>query len=115
MVVRERATRLAVEARRDAGSAGGVIRRIADQPGVHTETLKDLGERPQAKELIPPRTQDVAVAAFQLAKAIRLAVAGEHGIRLAISNPCFELWPIPHFGDQHAFLATDDAERKSAY
>ena len=38
--LRERATRLAVEARRDQVSAGGAIRRIADQLGVHPEALR---------------------------------------------------------------------------
>lgn len=38
--LRERATRLAVEARRDPVSAAGAIKRIADQLGVHPETLR---------------------------------------------------------------------------
>jgi transposase len=38
--LRERATRLAVEARRDPVSAGGAINRIADQLGVHPEALR---------------------------------------------------------------------------
>ena len=38
--LRERATRLAVEARRDPASAVGAIRRIADQLGVHPEALR---------------------------------------------------------------------------
>jgi hypothetical protein len=46
-----------------------------------------------------------------LATAIRLAE--ENGIRLAISNPCFELWLILHFEDQTAFLNTDGAEKRS--
>ncbi|HEX6360636.1 MAG TPA: RloB family protein [Actinophytocola sp.] len=46
-----------------------------------------------------------------LDEAVRLAQ--EHGIRLAISNPCFELWLILHFEEQTAFLSTADAERKS--
>ena len=46
-----------------------------------------------------------------LNQAIRLAT--QHGIHLAISNPCFELWLILHFEDQTAFMDTADAERKS--
>ena len=52
--LRERATRLAVEARRDPASAVGAIRRIADQLGIHPEALRgwvkraetDTGDRP---------------------------------------------------------------------
>lgn len=46
-----------------------------------------------------------------LKQAIQLA--HKHDIRLAISNPCFELWLILHFEDQTAFLDTDEAERRS--
>jgi transposase len=54
--LRERATRLVVEARRDPVSAVGAIRRIADQLGIHPEALRtwvkqaetDVGARPGA-------------------------------------------------------------------
>ncbi|MGH3772322.1 MAG: RloB family protein [Pseudonocardiaceae bacterium] len=39
--------------------------------------------------------------------------ARDHNIRLAISNPCFELWLILHFEDQTAPLSTDEAENRS--
>lgn len=38
--VRERATSLAVDARRDPTSAPGAIKRIADQLGTHPEALR---------------------------------------------------------------------------
>lgn len=38
--LRERATRLAVEARRDPASKVGAIKRIGDQLGVHPEALR---------------------------------------------------------------------------
>ncbi|AWZ25653.1 hypothetical protein CEJ39_17095 [Rhodococcus pyridinivorans] len=38
--LKERATRLAVEARRDPGSKTGAIKRIADQLGIHPEALR---------------------------------------------------------------------------
>jgi transposase len=52
--LRERATRLAVEARRDPASSVGAIKRIADQLGIHPEALRgwvkkaevDAGDRP---------------------------------------------------------------------
>ena len=47
----------------------------------------------------------------RLKQAIKLAA--EHGIRIAISNPCFELWLILHFKDQTSFMSTEDAEKKT--
>lgn len=42
-----------------------------------------------------------------------VALARRHGVRLAISNPCFELWLILHFKDHTGFINTCDAERVS--
>ncbi|WP_350310781.1 transposase [Amycolatopsis sp. RTGN1] len=48
--LRERATRLAVETRRDPASAGGAIKRIADQLGVHPEALRTWVKRAETDE-----------------------------------------------------------------
>ena len=39
--LKDRATRMACEARRDPDSSRGAIKRIADQLGVHTEALRN--------------------------------------------------------------------------
>lgn len=44
-----------------------------------------------------------------------LQCARDHGIKLAVSNPCFELWLILHFEEQTAFLDTYQAERRSRH
>lgn len=38
-------------------------------------------------------------------------MARDHGIRMAISDPCFELWLILHYADRAGWLSTADAER----
>ncbi len=54
--LRERATRLAVEARRDPASAGGAIRRIADQLGVHPEALRTWVKQAETDGGVRPGT-----------------------------------------------------------
>jgi RloB-like protein len=44
-----------------------------------------------------------------LLEAARLAAG--HDIRLAISNPCFELWLVLHFADHSSWLDNDAARR----
>lgn len=40
-----------------------------------------------------------------------VSLAREHGIHLAISNPCIELWFLLHYEDQTAFIGRHDAQR----
>lgn len=42
-----------------------------------------------------------------------LKTARDNGIRLAISNPCFEIWLIMHYSDCGAWLDTAQAESRS--
>jgi hypothetical protein len=40
-----------------------------------------------------------------------MELASKHGISLAISNPCIELWFLLHFNDQTAYIECRDAAR----
>lgn len=60
--LRERATRLAVEARRDPGSVGGAIKRIADQLGVHPEALRTWVKQAETEEGVRPGTTSAEAA-----------------------------------------------------
>ena len=42
-----------------------------------------------------------------------IALAHDHGINLAISNPCLELWFVLHFEDQTAHLERGEAQARS--
>jgi hypothetical protein len=42
-----------------------------------------------------------------------VALAGRHGINLAMSNPCLELWFILHFENQTAFLERNAAQHRA--
>jgi len=42
-----------------------------------------------------------------------VALAGRHGINLAMSNPCLELWFILHFENQTAYLERDAAQHRA--
>ena len=39
--------------------------------------------------------------------------AESNGIRVAVSNPCIELWFMLHFEDQTAWISSQDAQRRS--
>ncbi|MFF6785180.1 transposase [Streptomyces sp. NPDC012510] len=54
--LRERATRLAIEARKDPAGRAGAIKRIADQLEVHPEALRGWVKRAETDEGIVPGT-----------------------------------------------------------
>lgn len=63
--VRDRAVRLAVDARRDPASRPGAITRIAEQTGVGKETLRTWVRKAEAAE-IPVETDDAQARIRQL-------------------------------------------------
>jgi RloB-like protein len=42
-----------------------------------------------------------------------LTLAGEHDIRVALSNPCLELWFVLHGQDQTAYIHRTDIQKQS--
>jgi transposase len=60
--LRERATRLVVEARREPASAAGAIKRIADQLGVHPEALRTWVKQAETDEGTRPGTASTEAA-----------------------------------------------------
>ena len=70
--LRERATRMAVDARRDPASATGAIKRIADQLGVHPEALRTWVRQAEIDGgLRPGTTTDDATRIVELEREVR--------------------------------------------
>jgi transposase len=68
--VRERATRLALEARRDPETRNGAIARIAEQTNVNKEALRNWVKKAEAANL-PVETEDVQARIRRLEKENR--------------------------------------------
>ncbi|MCX4538171.1 MULTISPECIES: transposase [unclassified Streptomyces] len=60
--LRERATRLAIEARKDPAGRAGAIKRVADQLDVHPEALRGWVKRAETDEGIVPGTSSTDAA-----------------------------------------------------
>lgn len=39
-------------------------------------------------------------------------LADDHGLDIALSNPCFELWGLLHFGEENAPMTRHEAQKK---
>jgi len=70
--LRERATRMAMDARKDPESARGAIKRVADQLGVHPEALRTWVRQAEIDGgLRPGTTTDDATRIAQLEREVR--------------------------------------------
>ncbi len=68
--LRDRATRLCIEARRDPDTRQGAITRIAEQCGVHKEALRSWVNRAE-QEALPATAPDTEAMIRQLQKENR--------------------------------------------
>lgn len=68
--LRERATRLAIDARRDAETRNGAIARIAEQTGVGKEALRTWVRKAEAAD-IPTEGEDIQTQIRRLEKENR--------------------------------------------
>lgn len=77
---------------------------------------KTEGEILAQKENDPLLKWDEVWACFDVDQHPKIpeakALARQHGVRLAVSNPCFELWALLHFEDQRAELHRQDVSRR---
>jgi transposase len=70
--LRERATRMAVDARRDPATRSGAISRIAEQLGMHPETLRNWVRQAEVDGGVRPgTTTDDATRLVELEREVR--------------------------------------------
>lgn len=70
--LRERATRMAIDARKDPETRTGAIKRVGDQLGVHPEALRTWVKRAETDEgLRPGTTTDDASRIAELEREVR--------------------------------------------
>jgi transposase len=90
--LRERATRLAVEARRDPASAAGAIKRIADQLGVHPEALRTWVKQSETEDGVRSGTTSTEAARIaELEREVRELRRANQILRSAASFFAAEL------------------------
>lgn len=79
--------------------------RIKNKPSSPSQLIDyAAGERDRAREDFDQVWCVFDVDHFEVAGAV--VEARRKGIEVAVSNPCFELWLILHFGDHSAHAAT---------
>ena len=70
--LQERATRMALDARRDPETSRGAIKRIADQLGVHPEALRNWVRQAEVDDGVRPgTTSDDATRIVELEREVR--------------------------------------------
>ena len=70
--LRERATRMAVDARKDPATRAGAIKRISDQLGMHPETLRNWVRQAEVDGGVRPgTTTDDATRLAELEREVR--------------------------------------------
>ena len=74
--LRERATRMAVELRKDPATRNGAIQRVAEQLGIHPESLRGWVKRAEVDEGTRPGTTS--------ADGQRIAQLEKHRVRVGI-------------------------------
>jgi transposase len=82
--LRERATRLAVEARQDPATRAGAIKRVADQLGMHPETLRSWVRRAEIDDgRRPGTTTSDAQRLTELEREVRELRRANHILKTA--------------------------------